>query len=280
MVFQAPAKINLTLRILGKRADGFHEIETVMAPLSLADTLDIEIGEGSGVEFTCSDASLPLDGTNLVCRAVDAFSRHTGRQFRARIHLNKKIPHGAGLGGGSSDAASTLKALDSILKTGLSVRELEMIAGTLGSDIPFFIRSSPATCRGRGEIVDPLASLPDANVLLVKPPFPIPTPWAYQSYQNTSNSAETFCQSHGSIPLMNDLEGPVFAKYLVLPILKRWLLEQVGVLSAMMSGSGSTIFALVNKDPSDLEARLLSEFGSSFLVHRCQLIGSSPEGIQ
>lgn len=279
MVFQAPAKINLSLRILGKRADGFHEIETVMAPLSLSDTLDIELGEGSGVEFTCSDTSLPLDGTNLVCRAVDAFARHTGRQFHARIHLEKKIPHGAGLGGGSSDAASTLKALNTILGSGLSVDDLESLAGTLGSDIPFFIRSCPAICRGRGELVEPLASFPEANVLLVKPPFPIPTPWAYGAYQKSNKSAETFRQFHGSIELMNDLEAPVFSKYLVLPVLKRWLLDQAGVMSAMISGSGSTIFAIVNKDAVDLEARLLSEFGSTFLLHRCQLMGSSPVGL-
>jgi 4-diphosphocytidyl-2-C-methyl-D-erythritol kinase len=115
--------------------------------------------------------------------------------------------------------------------------------------------------------------------LLVKPPFPIPTPWAYQAYQKSNKSAETFRQFHGSIELMNDLEAPVFSKYLVLPVLKRWLLDQAGVLSAMMSGSGSTIFAIVNKDAVDLESRLLSEFGSPFLLHRCQLIGSWPVGI-
>ena len=115
--------------------------------------------------------------------------------------------------------------------------------------------------------------------MLVKPPFPIPTPWAYQAYQKSNKSAETFRQFHGSIELMNDLEAPVFSKYLVLPVLKRWLLVQAGVISAMMSGSGSTIFAIVNKDAVDLDARLLSEFGAPFLLHRCQLMGSSPVGL-
>ncbi len=280
MVFQAPAKINLSLRILGKRSDGFHEVETIMAPLSLADTLDIEIGKGNGIDFTCSDVSLPLDGTNLVCRAVDAFAHHTGLRFHARIHLNKKIPHGAGLGGGSSDAAAVLKALDSILGTGLSIRELESMAATLGSDIPFFIRSCPAICRGRGEIVEPIASLLGTNLLLVKPPFPVSTAWAYQAYQNKPKSAETFPQFHGSIALMNDLEEPVFSKYLVLPVLKRWLLDQVGVLSAMMSGSGSTIFAILDNNGIDLEERLALEFGSPFLVQRCELLGSKSAELQ
>ena len=274
MVFHAPAKVNLSLRILGKRADGFHDIETIMAPLSLSDTLDIELQEGSGVDFTCSDASLPCDGTNLVCRAVDAFARHTGRQFRTRVHLTKNIPHGAGLGGGSSDAATVLKALDLTLGTRLSICELESIAASLGSDIPFFIRSSPSLCRGRGEIVEPLGILPKANILLVKPPFPVPTAWAYQAYKNKTKTSETFSQWHGSIELMNDLEEPVFSKYLVLPVLKRWLLDQSGVRCAMMSGSGSTIFAILNEDVLDLEDRVLAYFGSSFLVRRCQLLGT------
>jgi len=274
MVFLAPAKVNLSLRILGKRADGFHDIETIMAPLSLADALDIELGEGSGVDFTCSDASLPRDGTNLVCRAVDAFARHTGRQFHTRIHLSKNIPHGAGLGGGSSDAASVIKALDLTLGTGLSISEMESIAASLGSDIPFFIRSIPSLCRGRGEIVEPLGILPGANILLVKPPFPVPTAWAYQAYKNKTNPAETFSQWHGSIELMNDLEEPVFSKYLVLPVLKRWLLDQPGVRCAMMSGSGSTVFAILNADALDLEDRVLAHFGTSFVVLRCQLLGT------
>ncbi len=274
MVFLAPAKVNLSLRILGKRADGFHDIETIMAPLSLADALDIELGEGSGVDFTCSDASLPCDGTNLVCRAVDAFARHTGRQFHTRIHLTKNIPHGAGLGGGSSDAASVIKALDLTLGTGLSICEMESIAASLGSDVPFFIRSIPSLCRGRGEIVEPLGILPGANILLVKPPFPVPTAWAYQAYKNKTNPAETFSQWHCSIELMNDLEEPVFSKYLVLPVLKRWLLDQPGVRCAMMSGSGSTVFAILNEDALDLEDRVLAHFGTSFLVLRSQLLGT------
>jgi 4-diphosphocytidyl-2-C-methyl-D-erythritol kinase len=151
---------------------------------------------------------------------------------------------------------------------------LESIAASLGSDIPFFIRSSPSLCRGRGEIVEPLGILPKANILLVKPPFPVPTAWAYQAYKNKPKTSETFSQWHGSIELMNDLEEPVFSKYLVLPVLKRWLLDQSGVRCAMMSGSGSTIFAILNEDVLDLEDRVLAYFGPSFLVRRCQLLGT------
>ena len=275
MTIDASAKVNLTLRILHKRPDGFHEIETLMAPISLADQIDIEIGDGEELNLTCSDPSIPTDSSNLVSRAVFAFSQHTGRQFSARIHLQKNIPHGAGLGGGSSDAASVLKALDALLQTRLSIGELESIASTLGSDIPFFIRSQPAICRGRGEMVEPFYDLSDADLLLIKPPFPIPTPWAYQAFAKAQKCSETFEQFHGSISLMNDLEAPVFEKYLVLPVLKSWILEQSGVSAAMMSGSGSTIFAILKTGAACLEEHLKSQFGDSFQTFRCRLLAKT-----
>ena len=243
-----------------------------MAPISLADQIDIEIGDGEGLDLKCSDPSIPTDSSNLVSRAVSAFSHHTGRKFSSRIHLQKNIPHGAGLGGGSSDAASVLKALDALLQTRLSIGELESIASTLGSDIPFFIRSQPAICRGRGEMVEPFYGLSDADLLLIKPPFLIPTPWAYQAFGKRQKSSETLQQFHGSISLMNDLEAPVFEKYLILPVLKSWLLEQSNVSAAMMSGSGSTIFAILKNGADGLEESLKSKFGESFQTFRCRLL--------
>jgi 4-diphosphocytidyl-2-C-methyl-D-erythritol kinase len=118
MTIDAPAKVNLTLRVLGRRPDGFHDIETLMAPLDLADRLEVDLKDSPGVDFSCSDASLPMDGSNLVCKAVSAFSHAIGRDFGVRIHLEKNIPHGAGLGGGSSDAAAVLKALNELLGVG------------------------------------------------------------------------------------------------------------------------------------------------------------------
>jgi len=273
MTIDAPAKVNLTLRILGKRSDGYHEIETLMAPVSLADRVEISVEEGRGIEFTCSDSTIPCDESNLVCRAVAAFSNHTGLQFRTRLHLEKNIPHGAGLGGGSSDAAATIKALNRLLNTGLAVSELEAIAATLGSDIPFFIRCRPAIARGRGEIVEPYEGLMPADILLVKPPFPVSTPWAYKSFASQKIKMETFHQFHGSIPLMNDLEAPVFNKYIVLPVLKKWLLECPDVSAAMMSGSGSTIFAILKNSALGLESKICAEFGETFQTMRCHLQG-------
>lgn len=272
MTIDAPAKVNLVLRVLGKREDGFHAIETLMAPVALADTLEIELCGGGSLEFTCSDATLPLDGTNLVCRAVEAFRKRMGFPGGVRVHLEKRIPHGAGLGGGSSDAAAVLRGLNVLAGAGLGVGELEELAAELGSDVPFFVRGVPAWCRGRGEVVEPLeGEVPEVELLMVKPPFPVPTAWAYKAWAGGGFSA-TAGGRIGSIQLMNDLEVPVFSKYLVLPVLRDWLLEQEGVGAAMMSGSGSTVVAFLESGAKGLEEGVRREFGETFGMFRTQLV--------
>lgn len=280
MTIDAPAKVNLVLRVQGKRADGFHAVETLMSPVTLSDILEIRLCGLSGLDFSCSDASLPLDGTNLVCRAVDSFRNRTGFSGGVCVHLKKRIPHGAGLGGGSSDAAAVLLGLNRLAGAGLTLEELEEVAAGLGSDVPFFVRGVPAWCRGRGEIVEPLKEkLPNLELLLVKPPFPVPTVWAYNAWAARSESAvpATSSGSLCSIELKNDLEGPVFSKYLILPVLKHWLIEQAGVQAAMMSGSGSTMIAFLENDVQGLEARVHAEFGGSFNLFRCRLASRSLE---
>jgi 4-diphosphocytidyl-2-C-methyl-D-erythritol kinase len=271
MTIDAPAKVNLTLRVLGRRPDGFHDIETLMAPLDLADRLEVDLKDSPGVDFSCSDSSLPMDGSNLVCKAVAAFSHAIGRDFGVRIHLEKNIPHGAGLGGGSSDAAAVLKALNELLGVGFSVEELENLAASIGSDVPFFIRCVPAICRGRGERIEPVAGIRGAEILLVKPPFPVSTAWAYGAWAAAPKSDATFAPKFGSISMVNDLEAPVFSKHLQLPVLKRWLAAQHGVVAAMMSGSGSTVFAVLDGAGEDLGGRVREEFGKSFSVWRCRI---------
>lgn len=272
MTIDAPAKVNLTLRVLGRREDGFHEIETLMVPITLADRLEINLRADRDICLTCTDPSVPSDASNLAHKAAVAFAKHTGLKFGVDIHIGKNIPHGAGLGGGSSDAAAVLVALNRLLATNIPPEELERIAATLGSDIPFFIRSQPAICRGRGEIIEPFEGLPAGDILLVKPPFPIPTPWAYQAWAGSEKTAATFQQFHGSIPLMNDLEAPVFSKYLLLPVLKAALREHPSVSAAMMSGSGSTIFAILRDGAKGIEEWIRSEFGESFQTFRARLI--------
>src|SRR5437762_10550220 len=149
----APAKINLSLKILGRRSDGFHEIETLIAPITLCDQLEIGTSNSSnGIRFSCDDPSVPAGDNNLIVRAAKAFFAATKLKPAVSIELNKRIPHGAGLGGGSSDAASTLLALNELFETKLPRETLVEIAEPIGSDVPFFIFQSSALCKGRGEL--------------------------------------------------------------------------------------------------------------------------------
>lgn len=266
MQFSAPAKINLSLRVVRRREDGFHEIETLMAPVALRDTLNIERRSGGGFEFTCSDAALPVDATNLVVRAANAFFVATSIAPEIRIFLQKEIPHGAGLGGGSSDAAATLLALDTLFQTQLSHAELARIAAEIGSDVPFFLARSAAWCRGRGEIVEPSALAQSLPLLLIKPSFGVPTPWAYQRWRDSLEipGVPYAPQQVGWGTLVNDLERPVFEKFAQLAEMKRWLLAQPESAGALMSGSGSTVFALLHDKAAGpaLLNKALAQFGT------------------
>lgn len=249
----APAKINLSLRVLRRREDGFHEIATRVVPLALADRLTLERLPGAPdgqMEFTCDDATVPGDETNLVVKAVRALEQATGKLPAVRIHLEKRVPHGAGLGGGSSDAAAVLRGLRELLAADWSGAVLHEAAAAVGSDVPFFLHSGVCDCTGRGEMVTPVPGWNwRARILLLKPPFGVPTPDAYGRW---AGSRETPGLTYGpqsvdGAELVNDLERPVFAKYPVLGLLKARLLETAGVRAALMSGSGSTVFAVLEE---------------------------------
>jgi 4-diphosphocytidyl-2-C-methyl-D-erythritol kinase len=260
----APAKINLYLHILGRRPDGFHELETLMAPISLGDTLDVDLVPSKAVEFTCSDPALSDAKENLATRAarifLDEFKLATG----VRIHLEKAVPVGAGLGGGSSDAAAVLLALRELTRTGCDDARLAELAARLGSDIPFFIHGTPAVCRGRGEIVEPVRLKENYEGLLVHPGFGVPTPWAYKTYAQNPGQGEPG-RVFADFTLRNDLEPPAFSKYPWLPVVKRWFQKQPEALDALMSGSGSALFALTRSPENTwyLQRRFLAEFGET-----------------
>jgi len=174
----APAKINLSLKILGKRSDGFHEIETLIAPISLCDEIKIEKRPGGkGIEFRCDDSTVPPDEDNLVVRAAKMFFEKTRLKGGVSIVLKKKIPHAAGLGGGSSDAATALLALNELFDMKLSRGALAKMAETIGSDVPFFVFESAAICKGRGELVSPIKLRKQLSILLLKPEFGVPAGW-------------------------------------------------------------------------------------------------------
>jgi 4-diphosphocytidyl-2-C-methyl-D-erythritol kinase len=248
MQLSAPAKVNLSFEIRGRRGDGFHEIETVMVPISLADRVTIERAAGEGeIQFSCDDASLPVGADNLVVRAAQLFRERTGIAGAATIALEKKIPHGAGLGGGSSDAATTLLGLNDLFDARLSLDQLSELGARLGSDVPFFLARSAAICRGRGELVTPVPLAANFSLLLVKPDFGVPTPWAYGKWKDSRElpGIDYSPQEFNGIRFVNDLERPVFEKFVFLARLKTWLRRQSEVAVALMSGSGSTLFAVL-----------------------------------
>lgn len=244
--YTAPAKINLSLKILGKREDGFHKVDLVMARLDLEDELDFH--NSRTTTLLCDTPGVPTDESNLVFRAVREFEKVYGRKAKQRITLTKRIPHGAGLGGGSADAGVTLRALNEIIGTNYDDEELQAMAANLGSDVPFFLNPVLSRCTGRGEIVTPLPAFAtwSSPVVLLKPQFGVSTPGAYKAFAGARRlkGIPYGVQEVDGLRLVNDLEKPVYEKFPVLGMMKRWLLEQDGVRAAQMSGSGSTMYAL------------------------------------
>lgn len=271
----APAKINLSLRVLGRRSDGFHEIETFIAPISLCDDIKIEQRSGKQkIAFRCDDPSLPKGDDNIVMRAANIFFKKTNITSGVSIVLKKTIPHGAGLGGGSSDAASTLLALNELFETNLPREALAKMAEMIGSDVPFFIFQSAAVCRGRGELVRATRLREQLSVLLLKPEFGVPTQSAYSRWRASREipgvpyGAQRFMQQS----FVNDLERAVFEKFVFLAQLKLWLLKQPEVGAALMSGSGSTVFAVLrsNADADLLAKRAKSELDPELWTCACE----------
>ncbi|MEI6416108.1 MAG: 4-(cytidine 5'-diphospho)-2-C-methyl-D-erythritol kinase [Verrucomicrobiota bacterium] len=344
----APAKINLSLRIVDKREDGYHEIETLMAPLALADEIELCHAHGAApgsVTLTCSDPTLPTDADNLCVKAAHLFQTKLGIQEAVLISLLKKIPHGAGLGGGSSDAAAVLRGMNTLFDEPFVFEELHQLATLLGSDVSFFLaqifhashseamekangtrkemdsdrgcmstycsdqnssltqypsalakpqtegheisglNSKPAWCRGRGELLSEASPLPAWKLLLIKPPFGVASAEAYSrlkrmedqkgvrtsQFINEVMNCRTDPFLLDGISIFNDLEAPVFEKYLQLPILKSWLQARPEVAAAWMTGSGSTMVAALKKKISTEETALLkkeiaTEFGATFWI--------------
>jgi 4-diphosphocytidyl-2-C-methyl-D-erythritol kinase len=252
----APAKINLSLKILRRRNDSFHEIETLIAPISVCDEIEIEEQiDCDAMRFQCDDPSLPTSDDNLIVRAANIFFAATKLKPTVSITLKKAIPHGAGLGGGSSDAASTLLALNELFDAKLSREALARMGEGIGSDVPFFIFQSPALCKGRGELVTPVRLRNQLSVLLLKPQFRVPTAWAYSRWQDSREipGVTYTTQEFAGQNFINSLERPVFEKFVFLAELKMWLLKQTEVGAALMSGSGSTVFAVL-REGADADA--------------------------
>ncbi len=270
--YTAPAKINLSLRVQSKlREDGYHNVDILMAPIDLYDQLDFH--NSRTTTLLCDTPGVPTDESNLVIKAIREFEKSYGRKAKQRITLTKRIPHGAGLGGGSADAAVTLKAINEIIGTNYDMEELGAMAANLGSDVNFFLNPVISRCTGRGEIVKPVPELAgwSSPLVLIKPQFGVSTPSAYKALTCSKRfkSVNYSAQKVDGISFINELERPVFAKFPILGIMKMWLLQQEGVRVALMSGSGSTLFALT-ETPEQAQAIATlarAEFGDSLFTH-------------
>ena len=265
--FKTPAKVNLGLHVHGKREDGFHELETIFQMVSLFDDVELEL-LSSGIKLECDTPGIPTDDTNLVCKAALLLRKSYQVEGKGvSIRLKKKIPFGAGLGGGSGNAAGVLMGLNRLWDLNIEREKLFTLAAELGSDVPFFLTSPCALGKGRGERLKVLEPCSKFQVLLVFPGFPIATSWVYQNLRlkltkrpnNISilrkNLSLSDITSLGS-QLYNDLESVVIQKFPEVKVIKDELWAW-GALGVLLSGSGSTVFGIFD-DPEKAQVACAS----------------------
>ena len=283
----SPAKINLFLAVTGRRADGFHDLVSLVAPIGFGDLLWILRGEQRGaVSLACDDPAVPTGTDNLAVRAAEAWRRAVGDDRAVHLELTKRIPMGAGLGGGSGNAASVLRGLNSLAGHPLDAAALRDLAAELGSDCPLFLAGAPCVMRGRGERLETLPSsarrrLTGRRLHLFKPDVSISTPWAYGRLVAAGGSAylpapqaeaRLTAWIAGNRPvgdvLFNTFEHVAFGKFQALPTMVDTLRTQPGVEGVLMSGSGSACFAVLTPDAdvAALRALVSASLGAGSLV--------------
>ncbi len=273
----SPAKVNLILKVLRRREDGYHDIASLMQKVSLADEMEFAPRK-EGIALACPGSDLPTGEGNLVVRAARALFAEAGFTGGVEITLRKRIPTAAGLGGGSSNAATTLTVLNSLFQFGFDRERLIGIGARLGADVPFFIYGSSAWAFGIGEILEPAETPPGMWLVLVNPGFEVPTKWVYQSL----NLPLTKTPLKYTIPtfsgvrdlaaaLSNDLETVTVARHPVLEELKGFLRRQ-GALGSLMSGSGPTVFGLFDNEPDAIKAEGALRTSYPYAVFKAQPI--------
>ena len=256
----APAKVNLILRILDRRPDGYHNLWSIMHTVALEDAVTMRASSQRGIRLACNVGGLSVDHTNLVWRAASAVLDRAQLSVGVDIELYKRVPMGAGLGGGSSDAAATILGLNQSLQLGWSREKMAEVGQALGSDVAFFLFAPSAIVTGRGESVRPVTIEGGRWIVLVKPTFEIETKWAYQELAATRAAVRQLSADHGELDrrdrltwgqvaasVENDFEIPVFTKHPQLGEIKRFLLKR-GAQFALLSGSGATVFGLFEEE--------------------------------
>jgi 4-diphosphocytidyl-2-C-methyl-D-erythritol kinase len=255
---ESPAKVNLRLEILKKREDGYHELRTVFQKISLHDTLHFSLKKGRGVSIKADYPKLPVGKNNLVYKAAQSMLKVSGYKEGIHVEIEKRIPLGAGLGGGSSNAATTLRALNQLLEIGLSKKELMGMGLEIGADVPFFFLKGAAIGSGIGERLKKV-KLPNLWYVLIYPNFEVSTRWAYQNLVLTNQqfhiNLHEFLKTPGGISriLLNHLEAVVSKKYPQIGLMKKTLFS-AGALGALMTGSGPTVFGFFQEERSSTVA--------------------------
>ena len=266
---QAPAKLNLGLRVTGRRPDGYHELVSVMVPVSLFDTVHVELSRGEGIVLHCEGRDVPRQSDNLAYKAASLFRSRIGLQGKVNIRLNKRIPVAAGMGGGSSDAAAVILALSALAESRLSQNELYQLAGEIGADVPFFLVGRPALAKGIGDILKPLHPWVRRWYVVVNPPISISTEWAFQELRmeltakgNHYNIDRLKSGSpQGYQDLRNDLEAVTVSHFPVIDAIKKHLITS-GAEAALMTGSGPTVFGVFsNRSPAEEATQFIAATG-------------------
>lgn len=242
----SPAKLNLFFRVLYKREDGFHEIASLYQAISLGDTLTVSVAEKD--RLTCSHSNVPCDGSNLISKALVAYRRETGHQFNVHVHVEKKVPMQAGLGGGSSNAATAMWAFNALSPQPVPEESLCQWVGSFSSDAPFFFSQGTAYCRGRGERIENVGRMPDTQLWIAKPQEGLATPLVYRycrpaEFLQRDPDQYVVELMEGKPHYFNDLEVPAFSLMPDLAYLKEKLIE-FGFTHVTMTGSGTAFFCL------------------------------------
>lgn len=259
MKIRAPAKVNLCLRVVGKRGDGYHLIETVMVPVSLYDDIIITCSKGrtdaetasASLKITCDHPLVPGGRKNLAYQAAALLLKKSRIRLPVSIHIHKRIPVGGGLGGGSSDAAAVLVGLNRLLRLGYQPKKLCSLAASLGADLPFFIYGRPARARGIGDRLSAIRAAGKLWMVILYPGFPVSTRWVYGNYRSKltksiENTSITFLRGKRKKLtrfLVNDLEQVTMRRYPRIALLKERLVQE-GAEGALMSGSGSSVVGI------------------------------------
>jgi 4-diphosphocytidyl-2-C-methyl-D-erythritol kinase len=278
----SPAKVNLRLEVLRKRGDGYHEIRTILQRISLCDRLRISLKRREGISIITDSARLPVDEGNLAYQAASCLLEEAETKAGMELHIQKKIPISSGLGGGSSDAASTLMGLNRILKLNFSKGRLMEIGARIGADIPFFILENTAMATGIGEKLQPFDIRPHIWLVLVNPGWEVSTRWAYEGLNFTLTKRSIhiklppFFSDIGQVAriLHNDLESVTIAAYPEIDGIKAELISQ-GALGSLMTGSGPTVFGLFshNKEAESAYRKLNAKYRERrWIVYQAECI--------